>query len=190
MKSTIVLLGFLLSFTRIGAQENNVVLSNVEQFCKTQGRTITGYLVYKDHYGMGSGVNAIAMKYIDNQTKDSINGVTFSCNMDKGSFSASLYRSFDAMIDYDEFFKIISWLESCLPITKDPATKIGFLSYSPKKGNFQLKLQRHVRSGSSYSSDSWDFIVRFNRYDADSEIDLFTSIDDAIGKLKAFKEKL
>jgi hypothetical protein len=186
MKKLILMLGLSLFYLIPKAQEKIQTMSNVEKFCQTPGRTITGYLVYTDSYGWAhTGVTAMAMKYIDSSAKDTMYGVTFTYYNNNTAGECNVYKYYSIMVDYEEINKVISWLEANQWLSSSAGAKIGFLSYVPEKGNFMLKLERRInQKGSSYSSNYWEFSIRASKYDIDSEKSFAVDLKIVIENLK------
>jgi hypothetical protein len=192
MKKLILVFGLTLFYLMPRAQDKTQTMSDVEQFCKAPGRTVIGYLIYKDTYGFElTGITAKAMKYVDSATKNTIFGITFSGSINNASGNTSFYKYYEAMVDYAEISTVISWLESYQWVINSADTTIGYLSYTPQKGNFLLKLQRRLgRKGSVYSSKHWDFAIQFNKYDIDSEKTFSIEMATVIEKLKELRRMI
>ena len=192
MKTLTLIFGLTLFQLALQAQEMNNAMSNVEQFCKAPGRKITGYLIYKDTYGFGnSGITALAMKYVDAASKETMLGITFSGYTNNTTGDCSFYKYYEAVVDYDELSKVISWLESNKWIANSSDSTIGFFSYAPQKGNYLLKLKRRMtRKGSAYLSNYWDFTIQFNKNDIDSEKSFFIESATVINKLKEIQRMI
>jgi hypothetical protein len=192
MKKIILIFGLSVLHLATKAQEKVETMSAVEQFCTTPGRTITGYLIYRDSYGWaGTGVSALAMKYIDASAKDTAYGVTFSYYTNNTSGECSVYKYYDILVDFEEIDKVISWLEANQWIINGTDPSIGFLSYIPQKGNFELKLVRRInQTSSSYYSNFWYFVIQANKYDIDSEKSFSIEIKTVLENLKEFRRKI
>lgn len=157
-------------------------LSNIEKFRKTPGRTTVGYLIYQTSIGW-SGNKILVMRYIDPVAKDTMCGITFSYTTENSSDKYTSHG--EIMIDYDEFARIIQWMDLYRWINDTADPTLGYLSYVPKKGNFILHFKRRKNDkGSTYVWNSWDFVIQGDKNDVDSEIVVSAGITTIIEKLK------
>lgn len=192
MKKLIFIFALSALYLMPKAQDKEQKISDVERFYTTPGRTVTGYLVYRDSYGLPiTGVTAMAMKYVDSSAKDTAYGITFSYCTHNTSGECTVFKNYEIVIDYEEFDKVISWFESNLGIINNSDSSVGLLTYVPEKGNFILKLERNVnQKGSIYTSNSWHFVIQANKYDIDSQKSFSTNMKTVIENLKIFRRMI
>jgi hypothetical protein len=172
-----------LSIVSLAANAQESHLSDVEKFYKTPGRATVGYLIYQNSFGWVSTNKILVMKYIDPVAKDTMRGITFSYTTENSSDKCTSHC--EIMIDYDEFARIIQWLESYRWIKDTSDPKMGSLSYVPAKGNFILYLKRRKNDkGSTYAWNNWDFVIQADKYDINSLAIIPYEVATVLDKLK------
>ena len=187
MKNILPVIFLSIAYLTANAQESH--LSDVEKFCKTPGRTTVGHLIFQTSFGWLSTDKILAMKYIDPVAKDTMCGITVSYTTANSSDKCTSHA--EIMIDYDEFARIIQWLESYRWIKDTADPTLGCLSYVPAKGNFILYLKRRKNDkGSTYAWSNWDFVIQADKYDINSLAIISYEVATVLDKLKEIQSAI
>lgn len=190
--SIIAVMSFL--FCSLDAQVINYSLSNIEQFIKSNGKTIGRYPVYKSTILSDSEFRLGVYKYFEISGRDTLLGILISARKDMLSsvdISYNLYKTIEGYLDYGEIPRIISWMNLVKEKYLTVDSEIDYISYTPAVGNVIMYFTKEKIIGNTKGKANikWRFAIQADKNDSNTII-LVKDLNVVMNELETIQKHL